>query len=97
MKNYIPIVDYIRSSAIDKGHAIIGRKIGDVFGITNADVRRFVNEARRNGVPICSCASGYYYSYNSEDIDRTIKHLRGRISKVECAIAGLSGVKTRAF
>ena len=97
MKTYMPIVEYIAKNARNKDHAIIGRDVGKVFGITNVEVRKHINEARRHNVPICSCTSGYYYSNNADDIEKTIKHLRGRISKVECAIAGLSGAMNDIF
>lgn len=48
-----------------------------------------INTARSNGSPICSGQKGYYITNNKEEIKSTIDSLRGRISKMECAIAGL--------
>lgn len=92
MKKYMPVINYIISNANGRKNAIIGRKIGNVFGITDVNVRAYVNEARCDGFPICSCISGYYYSYDKDDLTHTINNLKGRIMAVENAIDGLNSI-----
>ncbi len=48
-----------------------------------------INTARSNGSPICSSPKGYYITTDREEIKNTISSLRGRIAKMEKAIAGL--------
>ena len=92
MKEYSRVVDYIIKNAVGRNNAIIGRIIGDRFGISGIKVRASVNEARCDGIPICSCRNGYYYSIEKSDVADTICHLKGRISKIESAIDGLNGI-----
>lgn len=92
MNSYIQVIDYIVRNAKERQNAIIGSTIGNRFGISSVKVRAYVNEARQNGYPICSCGNGYYYSTKKKDIDDTIRHLKGRVAKVELAIDGLNGV-----
>lgn len=94
MKKYMPVINYIITNANGKKNAIIGRKIGNVFGITDVNVRAYVNEARCDGMPICSCGSGYYYSSHPADLNDTIANLKGRVMKVEMAIDGLNSIMT---
>ena len=93
MKRYMPVVNYISANASRKYDAIIGSKIASACGINCIKLRQYVNEARSDGLSICSYSRGYYYSTRSEDVDDTIRHLKGRISKVESAIEGLSGAR----
>lgn len=52
-------------------------------------IRHMINAARSNGSPICSGQKGYYVATDKEEIKSTIDSLRGRITKMEKAIAGL--------
>lgn len=52
-------------------------------------IRHMINAARSNGSPICSGQKGYYVATDKEEIKNTIDSLRGRITKMEKAIAGL--------
>lgn len=83
------VVEYIRIHSNGSKDPVHGWKIGKALGISDTVVRRWVNEARCNGVPICSCGNGYYYSNDPEHIDDTIRMLQGRIAKQQSAIDGL--------
>jgi hypothetical protein len=39
------------------------------------EIRYLTNKARKEGFPICTCNSGYYFAANPEDINGTIKKL----------------------
>lgn len=80
-----------RSSA---EHPIKGSDLANHFGITGIAVRKAVNEARSNGVPICATSHGYYYSDDREQIKKTVESLRGRIVAQENAITGLEALLT---
>jgi len=94
MKQYMPMVNYIIANANGRKNAVIGRELGNRFGIPGVKVRAYVNEARCDGIPICSCGNGYYYSPRKVDLEDTIRHLKGRIAKVENAIDGLNSAVT---
>lgn len=82
------IVQYLRVNSSPE-HPISGKDMANHFGITGVKVRRYINEARRDGVPVCSTRWGYYYSEEKEHIERTLASLRGRIISQENAITGL--------
>ena len=83
------IIQHIKLHSNGVKEPIHGWKIADALGITDTVVRKFVNEARCGGIPICSCANGYYYSDDPVCIDDTIRMLQGRIAKQQSAIEGL--------
>ena len=86
------VIDYIKRNATERSKAITGRKIGNEFGISDVVVRKIVNQARTDGVAICSNCHGYFYSTRDCDITETLNQLNSRIEKVQSAISGLCGV-----
>ena len=86
------VIDYIKRNATERSKAITGRKIGNEFGINDATVRKIVNQARTDGIAICSYRCGYYFSTRDCDIIETLNQLNSRIEKVQSAISGLCGV-----
>lgn len=58
-------------------------------------MRRAVNNARSNGVPICSSRFGYFYSTNREHISKTISSIQGRIEAQTSAVNGLADALVR--
>lgn len=83
------IEKYLREYSSGKDDPVCSKEIASAFGVPRTTVRRMINTARSNGVPICSCQNGYYITDKKDEIKETIKSLRGRIYKMECAIAGL--------
>ena len=95
MTNAENVIGYLRENAFGSENAIYGADLGDEFGLVDTQIRRIVNEARRNGVPICSSVRGYYYAENASDINTTIEGLYSRIENVLAAIDGLQGALTQ--
>lgn len=82
-------IKYLMEHAVGREHAIFGCDLGDLFGLLAPQVRVIVNNARRNGIPICSTCKGYYYSTDPAEISATINGLYHRIESVIHAIDGL--------
>lgn len=82
------VVNYIMSHGTRK-NPISNREICSQLHITEVTVRQHINKARCSGIPICSCASGYWYSEDKSDILETIDSLMHRTISVEKAISGL--------
>ena len=68
---------------------ISAKSLGRIFGHTDITIRRIINQARLEGVPICSSSKGYYYSECREDINRTVASLMHRITSIQNAVNGL--------
>lgn len=83
------IEKYIREHSTGKDYPICSSELSQAFGVPRTTIRRMINTARSNGSPICSGQRGYYITTDQEEIKNTIKSLRGRIGKMEKAIAGL--------
>lgn len=72
-----------------KDYPICSSELAKAFNVPRTTIMRMINTARSNGSPICSDQRGYYITTDREEIKSTIKSLRGRIAKMEKAIAGL--------
>lgn len=70
--------------------AATSRELECTFGISGTELRSLVNRLRRDGVPIASNASGYFYAANEQEVRATIGHLTRRISGIAAAIRGLN-------
>lgn len=70
-------------------NAVLSRELEHRLGCKGTEIRRMVNDLRCCGVPICSCAFGYYYAANQSEIKRTISSLANRIKKIQAAMDGL--------
>jgi biotin operon repressor len=85
------VADFIRTNT-NTATPIKGRVIATEFGISGAEVRKYINQARCDGHPICSSARGYYYTTDPTHIQRTIDSIQGRIGAQMSAINGLRSV-----
>jgi hypothetical protein len=59
------------------------------FRVTGKELRDLVNALRRDGIPIASDQSGYFYAKTEAEIRMTIRHMKNRISGISAAITGL--------
>jgi biotin operon repressor len=84
------LVEYLKNNHTDISECISARKLCLKFGVSSIEIRKVVNEARSEGVPICSCDKGYFYSELPSDILKTVNSLTGRIAKMQTAINGLT-------
>lgn len=65
------------------------KELAILFGVKEPTIRKIINEYRSEGIPVCSCNKGYYYSETAEDIVRTIASLKRRVGSIQKAIDGL--------
>lgn len=70
-------------------------KIAKSINVAEPTVRRYINQLRSEGYPICSTQKGYYFSYKIEDILSTIDFLTNRVETQVKAIEGLKDLLTR--
>lgn len=65
------------------------KELAILFGVSDAYIRKVINEHRSDGIPICSSIKGYYYSEDAKDIVETIASLKRRVASIQRAINGL--------
>ena len=74
---------------------ITAKNLSEKLGCTETYIRKVINVARSNGVPICSTKYGYYYSDDYGDIAETVGFLTRRLRTQLQAIDGLIKIKRR--
>ena len=85
---------YLQRSCRGKANAVGGAELAKAMGVSGNELRRLVNRLRRDGVPIASSSSGYYYAANAGEVYSTIRSLRKMESGLKAAIAGLERAMT---
>ena len=85
---YEQVINYIINQGTSET-PVSNSKISKRFELAESVVRKHINKARCEGIPICSTPHVYYYSENKADIVETIHSLNKRTIAVEKAINGL--------
>ena len=76
---------------IPKGESrrITSSEISKLTDICGAEVRRLVNDARANFIPIASDRNGYFIAETPDELDHTIAQINSRIHKMIQAREGI--------
>ena len=83
------IAEHLKRYHRGERNAITNRELEAAFGIKGRDVRNLINRLRRRGVPICSCAMGYYYADTEAELTHTIRQLLSRSREIAAAGSGM--------
>lgn len=83
------IKEYLETYCTDESNAISAGELATLFNTTKRWLRLIVQDLRANRVPVCSGNSGYWYSYNEEDIEKTVRRLEAQADNLERACRGL--------
>ncbi|WP_097015356.1 hypothetical protein [Anaerocolumna aminovalerica] len=70
-------------------NAVTSKILEHALSVTGKELRDLVNALRREGIPIASDQSGYFYAKTEKEVRMTIRHMRNRISGISAAISGL--------
>jgi hypothetical protein len=70
-----------------KEEAIKGCELEEMADVLQ--IRTYINYLRKEGFPIGSCSSGYYYITSQEEFIETNSGIRRRIQSMEDALEGL--------
>ena len=69
------LAEYLEQYHMGALNAATSRELELTFGIKGIQVRHMVNALRRDGVPIASNGSGYFYAATDQEVRATIAHL----------------------
>jgi hypothetical protein len=83
------LAEYLHRYHHGAENAVISRTLEHTFRISGKELRDLVNALRREGIPIASDQSGYFYAKTEAEVRLTIRHMRNRISGISAAITGL--------
>ena len=84
------IADYLKRYHPGERNAVTSRELETAFGVRGIELRNLINALRREGVPIGSSGSGYFYASTEQEVRATIAHMTHRISGIAAAIHGLT-------
>ena len=82
------VVNYIIANG-SREEPITNKQISRALKLSETSIRSHINKARCEGIPICACDKGYFFSNNKWDILDTVRSLNGRVVAVEKAVGGL--------
>lgn len=80
---------YLIQNCQGRGHAVSGDRLRRAVRISENDLRKQVNRLRREGVPIASDQSGYYFAQTAGEVYATIRGLKKMRDGLDAAISGL--------
>ena len=83
------IAEYLHRYHHGAENAVTSRTLERIFRVSGKELRDQVNALRREGIPIASDQSGYFYAKTKAEVRLTIRHMRNRISGISAAISGL--------
>jgi biotin operon repressor len=83
------LAEYLYRYHHGEENAIISRTLEHTFSVSGKELRDLVNALRREGIPIASDQSGYFYAKTEAEVRMTIRHMRNRIAGISAAITGL--------
>ena len=91
----IQIEDYLRRNCKTEGTAVLARNLSSKVNIGERDLRNYIHNMRRKGIPVCSSCRGYWFATSTEDINKTLAVLRGWKKGLDEAIKALNKIKKR--
>ena len=89
MDKQTAICEYLKKHQTGKSKAVYSRELQRLFCIDGRNLRRKISSLRREGVPICSDETGYYYADNQKEINATVCRMNELVTTVSNARTGL--------
>jgi len=81
---------YMKQYHTGKEKAVSSMCLQSRFLISGRTVRKFVNQLRNDGKPICSDENGYYYAIDKKELLNSIYQMASRIREIAKAKNGLA-------
>lgn len=86
-ENAIKFMAYLYENHLGKSKAIKARNLKE-FGDART-IRLLVNSLRKEGIPICSGNSGYWYANSQNEVEEIANKLKSHINDLKDVCAGL--------
>lgn len=83
--------EYLSHNCQGRRAAVGGERLRKALHTSENELRKAVNRLRREGVPIASDQTGYFYAQTAGEVYATIRNLKKMRSGLDAAIAGLEG------
>lgn len=82
---------YLQTQCKGRAHSISGDRLRQHIRTSENELRKAVNQMRREGIPIASDQTGYFYAENAGEVYSTIRRLKKMRAGLDAAIEGLEG------
>ncbi|MCI8397984.1 MAG: hypothetical protein HFF90_01075 [Oscillibacter sp.] len=79
----------LKGACSGRRYTVKSAELERVLHISGTELRKLVNQLRREGVPIASNREGYFYARTAGEVYSTIRQLRLMVQGLEAAIHGL--------
>ncbi len=83
--------EHLSRNCLGRGQATGGKQLRRTLHTSENELRRAVNRLRREGVPIASDQTGYFYAETAGEVYATIRGLKKMRAGLDAAITGLEG------
>ena len=83
------ICEYLKKHHKGKNNAVYSRELQRLFCIDGRNLRRKISSLRKEGIPICSDETGYYFADNQHEINATVCRMNELVTAVSNARSGL--------
>ena len=94
MRKEEQLLAYLKGACFGRQHAVPGRRLRDILGISESRLHEMGNYLRQEGNPMGSGKEGYFYTRTFGEALETEEHLARMIHGLEAARQGLlCGIK----
>lgn len=83
------LLAYLKGACPGRQHAVPGRRLRGILGISESRLHEMVNHLRQEGHPIGSSQNGYFYAETAGEIYVTIQNLKKMQAGLGAAVRGL--------
>ena len=84
------LLEFLKNNHKGINNAVHSKALEKRFDISSRTIRRYINNMRKTGIPVCSDETGYWIAANSREANRTIKRLDTFVGDVNSARTGLA-------
>ena len=90
MSKELELLQYLMDKHYGKEKAVHSKTLEKRFSICSRTVRKYVNNMRKAGIPICSDDSGYWIAKTPKEANKTVKRLGDFVGEINSARTGLA-------
>lgn len=81
--------NYLKVSCKGRAHRMTSQELEHALGLSGTQLREFVNQLRKERIPIASDQYGYFYASTAGEVYETIRFLQRIDAGLQATIRGL--------
>lgn len=84
------LLEFLTNNHTGIDNAVHSKVLEKRFDISSRTIRRYINNMRKSGIPVCSDATGYWIAANPKEANKTVKRLGDFVGEINNARTGLA-------